>query len=133
MNTERHFIGFTSADVGATTVAGNAWVTLDFGPVSSNLAAADRRKKVRFTRYKTQRAAGASGTAHTALLADVTGSASTAYATKFVGTATAAATGIDETATDKVIYTDTTGKLFFTTGGDAADTFDYEVWFEVLS
>lgn len=130
--TERHFLAFTSSDVGAAAVAGDAWVTLDFGVLMSAVPSALKRKKFLLYAVETLRASGASATAHTALVADVTGSASTAWATKYQSAAVAAGTRLNETGIDKPLYTDTAGKLFFTPGGDAADTFNYAVWFEVL-
>lgn len=133
MDTQRKFKLFTSTDVGAAAVAGNAWVTLDFGPVSDTLPTPDRRKKVLFHRVKVQRASGVSATAHTTILADVTGSASTVFAAKYASAAVPAATALEAKSQDYPMYTDATGKLFFTTGGDGADTFEYELAFEVLS
>lgn len=127
MNEE--FVAFTSSDVGAAAVAGNAWVTLDFGNVSDVLPGAERRKKIILHRVHALRKTGASVTAHIALVADVTGSASSAWATKYESASVAAATRLNETGIDDPVYTDVLGNLYFTPGGDAADTFEYEVWF----
>lgn len=142
MNTARKFVFFTSADtqiiVGGVSqagapVAGNAWVTLDCGDVSAMLApAAARRRKLVLHSIDVLRASGASATAHTAIVADVTGAASTAWAAKYVGGAVAAATRFTADGINRPMHTSTAGKLFFTPGGDAADTFDYVVVFEVL-
>lgn len=143
MESTERFVCFSSSDTLAVVnggaaaagaaVAGTAWVTLDFGTTATETRpAADRRKKFVFHRVHVLRKTGASGTAHTALVADVTGSASTAWATKYQSAAVAAATRLNETSIDTPVYTDSSGKLFFTPGGDAADTFDYEVWFRVV-
>ena len=127
MNEE--FVAFTSSDVGAAAVAGTAWVTLDFGNVSDVLPGAENRKKLVLHRVHAFRKTGASATAHIALVADVTASASSAWATKYESASVAAATRLNETGINAPLYTDALGNLYFTTGGDAADTFDYEVWF----
>lgn len=123
------FVAFTSSDVGAAAVAGTAWVTLDFGNVSDVLPGAENRKKLVLHRVSTLRKTGVSGTAHIALVADVTASASTAWATKYESASVAAAARLNETGIDEPVFTDALGNLHFTPGGDAADTFDYEVWF----
>lgn len=123
------FVAFTSSDVGAAAVAGTAWVALDFGNVSDVLPGAENRKKLVLHRVHTLRKTGASGTAHIALVADVTASTAAAWATKYESASVAAATRHNETGIDEPLYTDALGNLYFTPGGDAADTFDYEVWF----
>jgi hypothetical protein len=123
------FVAFTSSDVGAAAVAGNAWVTLDFGNISDVLPGAENRKKNVLHRVHVLRKTGASGTAHIALVADVTGSLAAAWATKYESASVAAATRLNETGIDEPMYTDALGNLYFTPGGDATDTFDYEVWF----
>jgi hypothetical protein len=141
MEANERFVAFTSSDTTAivggvsaagAAVAGNAWVTLDFGAVSDVLPTADRRKKVFLHRVHVLRATGASGTAHIALVGDVTGAAATAWSNQYESASVAAATRLNETGIDEPMYTDATGKLFFTSGGDAADTFDYQVWFRVV-
>ena len=136
-----NFVAFTAQDttniVGGVSqagavVAGNAWVTFDLGSVSSTLPSAERRKKVVLHRVHVLRKTGASVTAHVALIGDVTGAAAAAYSTKYESASVAAATRLNETRTGDPLYTDETGKLFFTPGGDAADTFWYEVWFRVV-
>jgi hypothetical protein len=111
-------------------VAGTAWVTLDFGPVSEHLPVADRRRKLIFDSVMVLRATGASATAHVDLLADVTGSLAAAWATKYAGASVAAATRTDVNGIAQPLFTDATGKLFWTPGGDAADTFDYFLAFK---
>ena len=129
MAVSERFVAFTSADTGAAAVAGDAWVTLDFGSTENmSVPAADRRRKVVLYRVHVLRTGGGSATAHTALVADVTGSIAAAWATKYESAAVAAASRLDETGLDAPMYTDTEGKLFFTPGGAAADTFAYEVW-----
>ena len=133
MDVSERFVAFTSSDTGAAAVAGNAWVTLDFGSTADMVVpVASRRKKLVLHRIHVLRKTGASATAHIALIADVTGSAATAWTTKYESASVAAATRLNETRTGDPLYTDTGGKLFFTPGGDAADTYDYEVWFRVV-
>jgi hypothetical protein len=133
MEATRRFVAFTSSDTGKVPVAGNVYVTLDFGDTSTMMVAvAERRRKFVLDRVEVLRATGASVTAHTALVADVTGSVAAAWATKYASAAVAAATRLDQNQINGTMYTSTEGKLFFTPGGDAADTFNYEVWFEVL-
>ena len=133
------FVAFTSSDVGqivdggATTPAaaifGDAWVTLAFGNVSDTLPDAENRKKYVLHRVHVLRASGASGTAHIALVGDATNAAATAWSTKYESASVAAATRLNETGINEPLYTDALGNLYFTPGGDASDTFDYEVWF----
>jgi hypothetical protein len=140
--TERHFICFTSSDVGqvvggsvvvpAAPVAGDAEVRFDFGPVSEHLPAQDRRKKFALWRVEVMRATGVSATDYQPQVYDATGAATTAWATKYLGALTLETARFDVTSIDAPLYTSTAGYLFFKVNGDAADTFNYAVWFEVL-
>lgn len=142
--TQRHFIAFTSSDVrsivggvegAAAAVAGNAEVTLPLGLVmstSSGLPAALRRKKVVLAQVEVMRKTGASGTNYQPQVYDASGAATTAWATKYLGGATAPGTRFGVTGINQILHTNTDGNLYFKVNGDAADTFDYIVWFEVL-
>jgi hypothetical protein len=141
MQTQDQYVFFSSADdlvsvnggaaAAGAAVAGNAWVTLDFGDTSAmTVAVGGRRKKLVLERVHVLRASGASGTAHIALVADVTGSAATAWPVQYESASVAAATRLDETDINAPMFSSTAGKLFFTPGGNAADTFDYFLAFK---
>lgn len=139
---QREFKAFTSADVkhivnGSEVVggaiAGTAEVTFDFGLLmSANVPTPLRRKKFRIVQVELIRASGVSVTNYQPQIHDVSAAATTAWATKYLGAVTAPGTRFGVTDIQELVYTDTAGKLFFKPNGDAADTFHYIVWFEVL-
>lgn len=140
--TDYHLVAFSSADSKqivdglavepAAAVAGNAWVTLDFGSsVSLQTPSALKRKKVVLERVDFFRAGGGSVTNTNGRVADVSGAATGAWATKWLNAATAPGTRVHVTNIELPLYTDTSGKLYFSVGGDALDTFDYTLFFRV--
>jgi hypothetical protein len=127
------YIGFTSADVGKAAVAGDGEVELSFGTslVGANAASALRRRKVVLWRVDFKRKTGGSATNYTPALADASGASSSDWSVKYLGAATAPGTRFSVTDIEMPMFTDngTTNKLYLKLNGDAADTFDYEVWF----
>lgn len=113
-------VGGSSTAAGA--IAGNAWVTMQID---------SQQRRVEVVAIDQLRTAGASATNHQPLVADVTGSTGTAWATKVVVTAAAPTVRIDETNIGCHMFTDADGKVFYTPGGDAADSFKYSVTFRV--
>jgi hypothetical protein len=127
------YIGFTSADVGAAAVAGDGEVVLSFGTTLAGFSvpAALRRRKVVLWRVDFKRKTGGSATNYTPALADASGASSSDWSVKYLGSATAPGTRFSVTDIEMPMFTDngTTNKLYLKLNGDAADTFDYEVWF----
>lgn len=139
------FVVFTSEDTVITVtaggvgveqagapVAGDAEVSFTIAKHAASVSAGNRRRKLMLWRVEAMRATGASATNYTPQVYNATGAATTAWATKYLGGSTAPGTRFDVTDIEGPMYTDTSGQVFFRVNGDAADTFDFAVWFKVI-
>lgn len=141
MESVERFIAITSEDevlvVGGTSgagaaVSGTAEVSLQLATPNA-APGANRRRKLLLHRVDVMRKTGASATNFQVQVYNSAGAATTAYATKYLGAATAPGTRYDETNISAPMHTDTDGKVYVKINGDAADTFDFAVWFKVIS
>jgi len=112
----------------ASLPAGNAEHVIQIGSDTC-----DKKLKVKIHSLKSLRRDGASVTAHQGRIYNVASGAAGAFSQQYrEGSTTAAGTIAHTTDIDQPCYTDAAGRLYYNADGDAADKFDYELWYEVL-
>ena len=114
-----------TTNIGGVAVAGNAQTTLQ-------LSQQGKPVKLSLLSVKVKRKTGASATAHQARLGNVSGFAADAVTQFFRGTSTPAATLYAATDINQPFYTDATGCVYLSLDADAGDTFEYEIWYQVM-
>lgn len=67
----------------------------------------------------------------TPFLTDSSGATSTSIHKKWLGAATAIAGQIDVSGLNRVMRTDVNGYIYLSIGGDVADSYEYEICYEV--
>lgn len=113
-------------NIGGTALVGNVQATLQ-------LSSQAKPVKLSVMSVKVKRKTGASATAHQARLGNVSGFTADAVSQFFRATATAAGTMYSATDINQPFYTDANGRIYLSLDADAADTFEYEIWYQVLA
>lgn len=113
-------------NIGGAALTGNVEATLQ---LSSQL----KPIKLSIVSVKVLRKTGASATAHQARISNKPGSAANSINQFFRAASTAAATLYATTNINQPFYTDALGRVYLNLDADAADTFEYEIWYEVLA
>jgi hypothetical protein len=106
---------------GGTPVTGTAAVTLQFG---------EAQRRVMLYKNKTIRATGASGTNIQPRVYNTSGGAAGAITDEWrAASATAPGTLVNTTEINQLCVLDANQRLYYTVGGDVADTFSYALDF----
>jgi hypothetical protein len=87
----------------------------------------------RILAVKVLRKTGASATAHQVRIATTPGASADGITQFFRAVATPAASLYAVSGVEQPFYTDALGRIYLNLDANAADTFEYEVWYQVLA
>jgi hypothetical protein len=113
-------------NIGGTALAGNVEAVLQ---LSSQL----KPIKLSVLSVKVLRKTGASATAHQVRISSAPGASANSITQFFRAVATPAASLYAVASIEQPFYTDALGRVYLNLDADAADTFEYEVWYQVLA
>lgn len=111
-------------NVGGVAVAGDAEVEIQVS---------DRTTKVVLHTVQAKRSAGASATNFQPRVYNASSGAADAMSQKWRGSSTAPTALFGVSGIARELETDTSGKFYLALDGDAADSFEYEIWWEPVS
>jgi hypothetical protein len=113
-------------NIGGAALTGNVEAALQ---LSSQL----KPVKLMLLSVKALRKTGASATAHQMRIANTPGASADGITQFFRAVATPAASLYAVADINQPFYTDALGRIYLNLDADAADTFQYEVWYQVLA